>query len=84
MQVVSMNEARNNFKSIFDLVYRDKDEVVIHRKGSENVVMISLDEYNSLKETSYLLSQKANANHLFESIKEIRDGKIVEKDLIEE
>ncbi len=84
MQVVSMSEARNNFKSIFDLVYRDKDEVVIHRKGSENVVMISLDEYNSLKETSYLLSQKANVKHLFESINEIKEGKIIEKDLIEE
>ena len=54
MQVVSMTEARNNFKSIFDSVYLDNDEVIIHRKGKENVVVISFDEYNAMKETTYL------------------------------
>ena len=49
MQVVSMTEARNNFKSIFDSVYLDNDEVVVHRKGRENVVVIPFDEYNMLK-----------------------------------
>ena len=49
MQVVSMTEARNNFKAIFDSVYLDNDEVIIHRKGRENVVIISFDEYDTLK-----------------------------------
>jgi antitoxin YefM len=49
MQVVSLTEARNNLKSVFDSVYIDHEEVVIHRKGRENVVMISMDEYNILK-----------------------------------
>ena len=48
MQVVSMTEARNNFKAIFDSVYLKHDEVIIHRKGKENVVMISFEEYNML------------------------------------
>ena len=49
MQVVSLTEARNNLKSVFDSVYLDNDEVVIHRKGKENIVMISMDAFNTLK-----------------------------------
>ncbi len=83
MQVVSMTEARNNFKDIFDSVYLDNDEVIIHRKGRENVVMIPFDEYNSIKETNYLLSNKNNARHLLESIEQLRGGKSQERELIE-
>jgi antitoxin YefM len=51
MQVVSMTEARNNFKAIFDAVFLNNEEVIIHRKGRENVVVIPFDEYNSMKES---------------------------------
>ncbi len=81
MQVVSMTEARNNFKAIFDAVYLDNEEVVIHRKGRENVVIIPFDEYNSIKETQYLLANSNNKKHLMESIKEIESGKTVERDI---
>lgn len=84
MQVVSMTEARNNFKDIFDSVYHDHDEVIIHRKGKENVVVIPFDEYNSMKETQYLLSSENNRKHLEESISQLRSGKTLEKELIEE
>jgi antitoxin YefM len=83
MQVVSMTEARNNFKAIFDAVYNDNDEVIIHRKGKENVVVIPFSEYNSIKETNYLLSNKNNAKSLQESIKQLREGKFTQKELIE-
>lgn len=83
MQVVSMTEARNNLKEIFDAVYHDNDEVVIHRKGRENVVVIPFDEYNSMKETNYLLSSENNRNHLHESINQLREGKKVEKNIDE-
>jgi len=83
MQVVSMTEARNNLKAIFDSVYQDNDEVIIHRKGCENIVVIPFDEYNSMKETNYLLSSRANAKHLYESIKQLREGRIVEKNIDE-
>ncbi len=83
MQVVSMTEARNNFKDIFDSVYLDNDEVIIHRKGRENVVVISFDEYTSIKETNYLLSNKNNAKHLLDSIAELNDGNAKEKELLE-
>lgn len=83
MQVVSMTEARNNFKAIFDAVFLNNEEVIIHRKGRENVVVIPFDEYNSMKETNYLLSNPNNAKHLHESIKQLREGKAVERELIE-
>jgi len=83
MQVVSMTEARNNLKAIFDSVFHDNDEVVIHRKGRENVVVIPFDEYNSIKETNYLLSSENNRKHLIKSINQLREGKTVERDLIE-
>ena len=83
MQVVSLTEARNNLKSVFDSVYLDHEEVVIHRKGRENVVIISLDEYNSMKETNYLLSNPNNAKYLRESIEQLHKGQVTERDLIE-
>ena len=83
MQVVSMTEARNNFKAIFDAVYNDNDEVIIHRKGKENVVVIPFSEYNSIKVTNYLLSNKNNAKNLQESIKQLREGKVIQKELVE-
>ncbi len=49
MQVVSMTEARNNFKAIFDSVFIEHDEVIIHRNGKENVVVIPFDKYEILK-----------------------------------
>jgi antitoxin YefM len=79
-----MTEARNNFKEIFDSVYLDNEEVVIHRKGRENVVVIPFDEYNSIKETNYLLSSAKNREILLRSLADARVGKVFEKELIEE
>ena len=58
MQVVSLTEARNNLKSVFDSVYLDNDEVIIHRKGKENVAVISFDVYNKYKNFQLLNKNK--------------------------
>jgi len=65
------------------MVVNDVQELIIKRKNNKNLVIISLEEYNSLKETSYLLSGK-NRDILVQSIRELEDGKIEEHDLIEE
>jgi len=83
MQVLSLTEVRNNIKAMFDSVYLDNEEVIIHRKGQESVVVISLDNYNALKETNYLLSSPTNRKYLLESLKQLRDGRGFERDLIE-
>jgi antitoxin YefM len=84
MQVVNYSTARNNLKSIFDSVYADNEEVIIHRKGGENVVVIPFSEYNSMKESQYLLSNSANRERLLTSLSKARSGKTFAKDLIDE
>ena len=54
MQVISLDEAKNNIESIFDSVRLDKEEVVVYHKDRDSVVIIPLEEYNSIKETKYL------------------------------
>lgn len=83
MQVLSLTEARNNIKAMFDAVYLDNEEVVIHRKGKESVVVISLDDYNALTETNYLLHSPKNRENLLDSLAELRAGKGTERDLLE-
>jgi antitoxin YefM len=83
MEVVSLTEARNNLKAVFDAVYLNHEEVIIHRKGKENVVVIPFDEYNSMKETQHLLSSEKNRERLLKSLKHAREGKVQERDLIE-
>lgn len=83
MQVLSLTEARNNIKAMFDAVYLDNEEVVIHRKGKESVVVISLDDYNALTETNYLLRSPKNRENLLDSLAELRAGKGTEQDLLE-
>jgi antitoxin YefM len=69
-------------KHWFDKVVNDVSDIIIKRKNGKDLVLISLDEYNSLKETSYLLSGK-NRDVLLDSIKELEAGKGVQKEIIE-
>lgn len=83
MKVVNYTDLRLNLKHWLDTVINDVEEVIIKRKNNKDLVLISLDEYNSLKETNYLLSGK-NRDILMKSIKQAEEGNISEKDLIEE
>jgi antitoxin YefM len=66
-----------------DRVFNEHDSLIVTRKNNENVVLMSVDEYNSLIETNYLLSNKANAAHLQKSIEQHESGKIKERKLHE-
>ncbi|MCK5120668.1 MAG: type II toxin-antitoxin system prevent-host-death family antitoxin [Methylococcales bacterium] len=84
MQIISFTEARNSLKSVLDRVVNDADCTVITRRDSEDAVVMSLDYYNSLMETVYLLKSPANAEHLRKSIDQFNQGKVQEKELINE
>jgi len=82
METVNYTDFRSNLKHWFDKVVNDVSDIVIKRKNGKDLVLISLDEYNSLKETTYLLTGK-NRDILLNSIKELEAGKGVQKDLME-
>jgi len=84
MEAVSYSDLRKNLKSYLDHVYQDHDPLIVTRKNNENVVMISMEEYNSLIESNYLMANEANAKHLMKSINQVKSRKLHKKELIEE
>ncbi len=83
MKTMSYSESRANYASVLDSVLDDREEVVITRAGREPVVLVALDEYESLKETAYLLRNPANARRLLGAIKRLERGEGSEHDLAE-
>jgi len=81
MRAVSFNEARRRFKSMLDEVVDDADCTVITRSDCEDVVVMSLDHYNSLMETLHLLKSPANAAHLNRSIEQYKNAQVTEESL---
>ncbi len=82
MKVINYTELRLNLKHWLDSVFEDVEEVIIKRKDQKDLVLISLEEYNSLVETNYLLTGK-NKDVLLASIAEVKSGNIEYNDLIE-
>ncbi len=84
MNAINFTDLRQNLKSHMDSVYQDHEPLIVTRKDNQNVVLISLEDYNSLTETQYLLSSQNNANRLLRSLSDARSGKTFTKELIEE
>ena len=83
MKAISYTAARENLASTMDQVCNDCDPVIITRKRDQSVVMLSLEDYESLEETAYLLRSPANARRLLEAIRSLENGKGMERELIE-
>ena len=83
MTAMTYTAARENLASTMDRVCADHDPVIITRNRDQAVVMMSLQDYESLQETAYLLRAPANARRLLESIAELKRGDGVMKSLDE-
>ena len=83
MKVVNYSDFRNNLAENLNLVNEDKEIVIVSRTKGKNVVVMDLDEYNSIQETLHLTSTEANRKRLDESIAEMKKGKFLRKKLIE-
>ena len=83
MKIMTYTESRARHAEVLDQVVNDREEIVITRQGHESVVIMALDEYESLMETVYLMQSPANARHLRDSIARHRAGEGVVHDLIE-
>jgi len=84
MLAANYTEFRKDLKDYLDTVEENHETLIIKRGSGKGAVLISLEEYNSIMETLYLLGSKANARNLFESIEQAKNGQIVQKDLIED
>ncbi|MBS0431494.1 MAG: type II toxin-antitoxin system prevent-host-death family antitoxin [Proteobacteria bacterium] len=83
MRTVNFSDARNNLKAVLDRVVDDADVTIIHRRDADDVVVMSLAEWNSWQETNYLLSSPANAKRLLEAIARLDAGEGEYHELIE-
>ncbi len=83
MDTLTYSEARSKLANTMDRVCDDHAPIVITRKNSQSVVMMSLDDFQALEETAYLLRSPKNAKRLIESIVELKSGGGTSRKLIE-
>lgn len=83
MKHTSSTDLRKNLSALMDRVNDDHEPVLVTRAGGKPVVMISLDEYEAMDETAYLMASPENARQLRDAVNQLNDGKGTERDLIE-
>ncbi len=83
MNALTYSQARSDLAKTMDKVCDDHTPIIITRKNQRSVVMISLEDYESLEETAYLLRSPWNARRLLASIAELESGGGTERELIE-
>ncbi|WP_217222757.1 type II toxin-antitoxin system Phd/YefM family antitoxin [Streptomyces anulatus] len=74
MRTMTYTESRAKYAETLNAVVDDREEVVVTRAGHEPVVIVALDEYESLKETAYQLRSPENARRLLASIDRLENG----------
>jgi antitoxin YefM len=82
MLSITYSNARQHLAEVMDKVHDEHEPIIITRKATHAVIMISLEDFNSLHETDYLLKSPRNAKRLRESIKQHKEGKCHARDLI--
>lgn len=84
MKAITYTAARQNLAATMDKICEDRAPMMITRKRDQAVVMMSLQEFEALEETAYLLKNPANARRLLESIQQLEQGKARERELLDE
>lgn len=83
MEAIPYTRLRSHLASQMDRVCEDHAPIIVTRKASSSVVMISLDDYEAIEETNYLLRSPKNARRIFESIDELEAGGGTVRELVE-
>jgi antitoxin YefM len=83
MKTMSYSQSRAHYAEVLDSVVDDREEVVITRAGKDPVVIVSLDDYQSMKETAYLMRSPENARRLRGAIDQLERGEGVVHELLE-
>ncbi len=85
MHVMSYSELRKNLANTMDLAHNNAESIIITRErgNKSSCVLMSLDEYQSLQETAYLLRSPENAKNLLDSLEQLKKGQGKKRELIE-
>lgn len=83
MKTMSYTESRARYAEVLDSVVDDREEVVITRAGHESVVIVSLADFESLRETAYLMRSPANARRLLDAMERLESGDGEAHDLVD-
>ena len=83
MDAISYTAARTNLAKTMERVCEDHSPIIITRSKAQSVVMMSLEDYEALQETAYLLRAPKNARRLLESIAELEQGGGKEGEILE-
>ena len=83
MDAITYSTARANLADTMDRVCEDHEPIIITRNGEQAVVMMSLEDFKALEETSYLLRSPKNARRLLESIASLESGNGQARSLVE-
>ena len=81
MEAISYTNARSNLAKTMEKVCEDHDPVIITRRNENSVVMMSLEDFQALEETAYLLRSPKNARRLLESIAQLESDGGTEREL---
>ena len=80
MKTVNFTELRKNLRSYLDVVINDADTVVISRENGTAAVIISMDEYNAIKETEYIMQSPATMGAIRRAADELDRGETVRQE----
>jgi len=83
VKTMSYTESRARYAEVLDSVLNDREEVVVTRAGHPSVVIVSLEDFESMRETAYLMRSPANARRLLDAMERLEDGKGAEHDLVD-
>lgn len=83
MKTLSYTESRAKYAEVLDAVVNDREEVVITRAGHEPVVIVSLEDFESLRETAYLMRSPENARRLLDAMERLEAGDGEAHDLVD-
>jgi antitoxin YefM len=83
MKAITYTAARQNLAKTMEKVCKDHAPVIVTRKSTESVVIMSLEDYESLEETAYLLRSPKNTRRLIESVAQLEDGRGSERELLD-
>ncbi|HRD63217.1 MAG TPA: type II toxin-antitoxin system prevent-host-death family antitoxin [Nocardioides sp.] len=83
VKTMSYTESRARYAEVLDAVVEDREEIVITRAGHDPVVIVSLADFESLRETAYLMRSPTNARRLLDAMERLEAGEGEQHDLVD-